>query len=82
MLDAARTHPRPHSAVPSQAAADARRMPLREPAWGMVDALLALLLLPFGVWFLLIDRVVAGIAWFMERASHHTGGLRRAAAAR
>jgi hypothetical protein len=34
--------------------------------WGIVDIILALLLLPFGVWFLLIDRTVAVIAWMID----------------
>ena len=34
--------------------------------WGIVDVILALVLLPFGVWFLLIDRTVAVIAWIID----------------
>ena len=34
--------------------------------WGVVDVILALILLPFGVWFLLIDRTVAVIAWMID----------------
>jgi hypothetical protein len=34
--------------------------------WGIVDVILALILLPFGVWFLLIDRTVAVIAWIID----------------
>jgi hypothetical protein len=36
-------------------------------SWGIVDAILALVLLPFGVWVLLIDRIVAGAAWVFSR---------------
>ncbi len=42
----------------AHAASDAR--------WGIVDALLALVLLPFGAWFLVIDRLVAGIGWLVD----------------
>jgi hypothetical protein len=38
------------------------------PVWGPVDVILALILLPFGVWMFLIDRLVAGIAWIVDRA--------------
>ena len=34
--------------------------------WGIVDVILALVLLPFAVWFLLIDRTVAVIAWMID----------------
>jgi hypothetical protein len=34
--------------------------------WGIVDVILALILLPFGIWFLLIDRTVAVIAWMID----------------
>jgi hypothetical protein len=34
--------------------------------WGVVDVILALILLPFGVWFLIIDRTVAVIAWLID----------------
>jgi hypothetical protein len=34
--------------------------------WGIVDVILALILLPFAVWFLLIDRTVAVIAWMID----------------
>jgi hypothetical protein len=34
--------------------------------WGVVDVILALILLPFAVWFLLIDRTVAVIAWMID----------------
>ena len=34
--------------------------------WGVVDIILALVLLPFAVWFLLIDRTVAVIAWMID----------------
>lgn len=34
--------------------------------WGIVDVILALILLPFGIWFFLIDRTVAVIAWMID----------------
>jgi len=39
----------------------------RRFTWGIVDVILALLLLPFGVWVLAIDRLVAGVAWLFNR---------------
>jgi hypothetical protein len=36
--------------------------------WGIVDVILALLLLPFAIWFLVIDRTVAVIAWLIDDA--------------
>jgi hypothetical protein len=39
----------------------------RRFTWGIVDAILALVLLPFGVWVLAIDRLVAGVAWLFNR---------------
>ena len=39
-----------------------------EPAsWGIVDAILAVIMLPFGIWMWLIDRAVAGIAFIFDR---------------
>jgi hypothetical protein len=35
--------------------------------WGVVDVILALVLLPFGVWVLAIDRLVAGVAWLFNQ---------------
>jgi hypothetical protein len=34
--------------------------------WGIVDIILAVVLLPFALWFLLIDRTVAVIAWMID----------------
>jgi hypothetical protein len=39
----------------------------RRFTWGIVDAILALILMPFGVWVLAIDRLVAGVAWLFSR---------------
>jgi hypothetical protein len=39
----------------------------RRFTWGIVDVILAVVLLPFGVWVLLIDRLVAGVAWVFSR---------------
>jgi hypothetical protein len=35
--------------------------------WGIVDVILAIIMLPFGVWVLLIDRMVAGISSIFSR---------------
>jgi len=40
-----------------------------QATWGIVDAILALALLPFGFWVLVIDRMVTSIAWLIDRAS-------------
>jgi hypothetical protein len=47
----------------------------RQTGWGIVDAILALVLLPFGLWVLVIDRLVTSIAWLIDRAP---AGPRRA----
>jgi hypothetical protein len=39
----------------------------RRFTWGIVDVILALVLMPFGVWVLAIDRLVAGVAWLFAR---------------
>jgi hypothetical protein len=36
-------------------------------SWGIVDAILAVIMLPFGVWMWAIDRIVAGIAALLDR---------------
>ena len=46
--------------------ADVRAHPRRN-AWGPVDAILALVMLPFAIWMWIIDRLVAGIAALLER---------------
>jgi hypothetical protein len=38
----------------------------RQPTWGIVDVILAILMLPFGIWMLVIDRMVAGMAWLFQ----------------
>jgi hypothetical protein len=43
--------------------------PRHEATWGIVDAILALALLPFGIWVLVIDRMVTSIAWLIDRVS-------------
>jgi hypothetical protein len=35
--------------------------------WGIVDVILAIIMLPFGVWVFLIDRMVAGISTIVNR---------------
>jgi hypothetical protein len=47
--------------VQPEARARVRSHP-RRFTWGIVDAILALLMLPFGIWMFLIDRMVAGIS--------------------
>jgi hypothetical protein len=39
----------------------------RRLTWGIVDVILAVVLMPFGVWVLAIDRLVAGVAWVFNR---------------
>jgi hypothetical protein len=39
----------------------------RRFTWGIVDVILAVVLLPFGIWVLAIDRLVAGVAWVFNR---------------
>jgi hypothetical protein len=39
----------------------------RRVSWGIVDAILGLVLLPFGIWVFAIDRMVAGAAWLLGR---------------
>jgi hypothetical protein len=36
-------------------------------SWGIVDGILAAIMLPFGAWMWAIDRVVAGIAALLDR---------------
>jgi len=35
--------------------------------WGVLDVILAILMLPFGIWMYLIDRMVIGMAWLFNR---------------
>jgi hypothetical protein len=35
-------------------------------SWGIVDAILALILLPFGVWMLVIEGLVNGATWLLS----------------
>ncbi|HEV7662995.1 MAG TPA: hypothetical protein VGQ62_05625 [Chloroflexota bacterium] len=35
--------------------------------WGVVDVILGVLMLPFGIWMFLIEKVVAGIAAVADR---------------
>jgi hypothetical protein len=44
----------------------ARAQP-RGPSWGIVDVILAILMLPFGIWMFVIDRMVAAIAAVFSR---------------
>ena len=35
--------------------------------WGIVDVILAVVMLPFGIWMFLIERMVAAVAAFSKR---------------
>ena len=52
--------------VRPEARAHARTQPQRF-TWGTVDIILAVAMLPFALWMLLIDRMVAAIAWLLSR---------------
>jgi hypothetical protein len=56
MLEIARPKARTHVGSQSQ-----------RVAWGIVDAILALVLLPFAIWVWLIDRMVWAVARFGGR---------------
>jgi hypothetical protein len=36
--------------------------------WGIVDVILAVIMLPFGVWFLLIEGMVDGLTASLDRS--------------
>lgn len=38
-------------------------------SWGIVDAILALVMLPFGVWMLVIEGLVNGATWVLSGAA-------------
>ncbi len=38
-------------------------------SWGIVDGILALVLLPFGVWMLVIEGLVNGATWLLSGAA-------------
>ena len=51
----------------ARSAAHARERTDAAPAgWGVVDVILAVVLLPFALGFVLIDRAVAVIAWLID----------------
>jgi hypothetical protein len=35
-------------------------------SWGIVDAILALLMLPFGIWLIVIEGLVNGVTWLLD----------------
>lgn len=35
--------------------------------WGIVDAILALVMLPFGIWMFMIEAMVNGITWLVNK---------------
>jgi hypothetical protein len=51
-----------------EARASVRANP-RQPTWGPVDVVLALVMLPFGIWFFVIERVVLGVTWLFSLGS-------------
>ena len=56
MLEAARPEARP-----------AVRSHQQRYSWGIVDVILAAIMVPFGIWVFVIDRIVAGIAALLDR---------------
>jgi hypothetical protein len=36
--------------------------------WDLVDIILGIIMLPFGVWCLLIESMVAGLTWALDHA--------------
>jgi hypothetical protein len=52
--------------VRPQARAVAAGSDAQRATWGIVDVILAILMLPFGIWMLVIDRMVAGMAWLFQ----------------
>jgi hypothetical protein len=36
-------------------------------SWGIVDVILALVMLPFGIWMFIIESMVNGITWLLNR---------------
>ena len=69
------THATPtatHTRVQARVHAGTRK----QPTWGVVDALLALVMLPFGAWMLVIDGMVALISRLNNRTpSPHGEGI-------
>jgi len=41
----------------------------RKLTWGIVDAILALIMLPFGIWMLVIEGLVNGATWLFSGGS-------------
>jgi hypothetical protein len=35
--------------------------------WDLVDIILGIIMLPFGIWCLLIESMVAGMTWALDR---------------
>lgn len=38
-------------------------------SWGIVDFILGAVMLPFGIWMFVIDRMVAAVAWLLSLGS-------------
>lgn len=41
----------------------------RRFTWGIVDGILGLVMLPFGIWMLVIEGLVNGATWLLNQAS-------------
>ena len=41
----------------------------RQVTWGPVDVILAIVMLPFGVWLFVIEQVVNGVNWLFGLGS-------------
>jgi hypothetical protein len=50
----------------AEARAKARPYP-RDYRWGIVDVILAVLMLPFGIWMFAIEKMVGAVAAFGKR---------------
>jgi hypothetical protein len=55
------------TARPRTRATSASRSPSRRFTWGIVDVILGVVMLPFGIWMLLIQGMVNGITWLFDR---------------
>jgi hypothetical protein len=58
MLDIAR---------PRTRASSASRSHPRRATWGIVDVILGVVMLPFGIWMLIIQGMVNGVTWLFDR---------------
>jgi hypothetical protein len=49
-----------------EARSQVRSQPQRV-TWGIVDAILGVVMLPFGIWMFVIERLTRGAAWLFGR---------------